>query len=80
MKRKEKIKEVFSDVVLELVLYLLFFGIGAFILYLFGFRIDGENTDFDLVFLLGLGVCIVIVVSGFVLVRLIKKIKNKKDS
>ena len=62
----------------ELLLTLLCFGIGIFIISLFGVDFESTNMDYDLIILLGLVSFFVIfgVVSAFV--ELLKKILREK--
>ena len=62
----------------ELVLTFIFFGVGAYIVSLFGVDFDSPDVDHDLLVLLGIAALAVIVVIVYVLVRWIKKmIRNK---
>ena len=57
---------------------LIFFGIGALILYLLGVNLDALNLDGDLVILLGIVAFAAIFGAMFALVAYIKKIFTKK--
>ena len=70
-KDKKRFKEAFSEAFGELVLFLILFGIGAFILWLFGWGWD--SVDGDLIVLIGIAV---IVVLGLI-VSLAEWIKKK---
>ena len=74
-KDKKKLKEAFFEGLLEIVLTLIFFGIGALIVSAFRVELDSPNIDFDLIILLG------IVVFGIVcsLVQWLKKIIKGKQ-
>lgn len=52
-KDKKKLKEAFFEGLLEIVLTLIFLGIGALIVSVFGVELDSPNIDFDLIVLLG---------------------------
>ena len=53
-KDKNKIKENFFEGLTELVFALVFFGIGALILHIFGIDLDAPNIDFDSIVLIGI--------------------------
>ena len=72
-KEKKKLKEVFFEGLLEIVLTLIFFGIGALIVSAFGIELDSSNIDFDLIVLLGIVVPVVVFGLVCALVRWIKK-------
>ena len=74
-KEKKKKKEALSEGIAELVLTLVFFGIGALIISLFGISIDSANIDFDLLCLIG----IVSVFGIFAIISVFVKWINKKD-
>lgn len=78
-KSKKQIKEAFFDCLLEIALTFIFFGIGAFILSLFGLVLDSPNVDVDLTVLIGIVVPIVIFAIIFALVRWVRKSNNKTD-
>ena len=69
-KDKNKLKDTFSEALLEILLTLLFFGIGALIISAFGIELDASSMDLDLIVLLG------IVIFGIVcaLVQQFKKL------
>ncbi len=78
-KEKKKFTEAFFEVLLEIILTLIFFGIGAFIISLFGVNPDSPNIDGDLIVLLGIVVPVVIFGAVYALVQWFKKIiKNKR--
>ena len=80
-KDKKKLKEAFFEGLLEIVLTLIFFGIGALIFSAFGVELDSPNIDFDLIVLLGIIVPIVVFGLVCALVKWLKKIiKIKKSS
>ena len=72
-KDKKKIKEALLEGLVELIFTVLFFGIGAFIVSLFGVDLDAPNIDFDLLCLLGIVVPIVIFCAVCALVKWVKK-------
>ena len=79
-KDKKRVKEGLSEALLEIVLSLVFFGIGALIIGAFGFEIDAPDIDFDLIVLIGIVALAVIFGIVFALVKLYKKaIKTKRD-
>lgn len=77
-KQKTRIGEALLEILLELLMTLIFFGIGALILYLFGVNLDALNLDGDLVILLGIVAFAAIFGAMFALVAYIKKIFTKK--
>ena len=77
-KDKKRIAEGLLEGLAELVLTLIFFGVGAYIVSLFGVDFNSPDVDHDLLVLLGIAALAVIVVIVYVLVRWIKKmIRNK---
>ena len=80
MKRdKSKFKEAFFEGLLEIVLTLIFFGIGALVVSTFGVELDSPNIDFDLIVLLGIIVPVVVFGLVHALVQWLKKtIKSKQ--
>ncbi len=80
MKReKRKFKEAFFEGLLEIVLTLIFFGIGALVVSAFGDELDSPNIDFDLIVLLGIIVPVVVFGLVHALVQWLKKtIKSKQ--
>ena len=78
---KKKIYEGLLEALVEIVLTLIFFGIGALIIGLFGVELDSLDTDGDLIVLIGIIVPIVIFGIVYALVRFFKKTfggKHKK--
>lgn len=78
-KDKKKLKEAFFEGLLEIVLTLIFFGIGALIVSAFGVELDSPNIDFDLIVLLGIIVPIVIFGLICTLVQWLKRITKGKQ-
>ena len=79
-KDKKKIGAVLLEGLAEIVLTLICFGIGAFIVSLFGVNLDSPNIDGDLIILLGIVVPVVILGIVHALVQCFKKIigSNRK--
>jgi len=78
-KDKRKLKEAFFEGLLEIVLTLIFFGIGAIIFSMFGVELDSKNIDFDLIVLLGIIVPVVVFGLIYALVQWIKKVIKGKQ-
>ena len=78
-KDKKKLKEELFEGLLEIVLALIFFFVGALILIAFGVELDSPHIDFDLIVLIG--IIIFVVVFGLVctLVIWLKKIIKGKQ-
>ena len=72
-KAKKKIRTVLLEIVAEIVLTLLCFGIGTFIIGLFGVSLDSPNIDGDLIILLGIAAFLVIFGAICALVAWFKK-------
>ena len=70
-------KDTILEIVGEIVLTLIFFGIGALIVRAFGARLDSDGMDDELIILIGIVVFAVIIGIVFALVKLIKKIIKK---
>ena len=80
MKRdKKQIKGALLEVLLELLLYVVFFGIGALILFLFGVKIDVAALDFELILLIGCAPFTLFGIVFFVVYWIRKKMKNKDE-
>ena len=78
-KDKKKLKDAFFEGLLEIILTLIFFGIGAIIVSAFGIELDAPNIDFDLIVLLGIIVLAVALIFAFALVKWLKKIIKGKQ-
>ena len=76
-KDKKQIGWAILEALGELVLTLLCMAIGAVIVGMFGIDLTSENTDFDLITLLGLVVFFAILAGIGCLVHLLKKIIKK---
>ena len=77
-KDKKKLKEAFFEGLLEIVLTLIFFGIGALIISTFGIELDSPSINDDSIILLGIVVTIAILVIVCALVQWFKKIIGGK--
>jgi hypothetical protein len=75
---KKRIAEGLLDGLAELVLTLIFFGIGAYIVSLFGVDFNSPDVDHDLIVLLGIVAFFVIFVIAYALIRWVKKIIRGK--
>ena len=66
----------------EIALTLIFFGIGALVIGLFGVKLDSPNIDGDFVILIGIVVPLAIFGAVFALVRWLKQIigGNRKQN
>ena len=78
-KDKKKFKEAFFEGLLEIVLTLIFFGIGALVVSAFGVELDSPNIDFDLIILLGIIVPVVVFGLVCTLIQWLKKIIKDKQ-
>ena len=61
------------ELVLEIVITAVFFGVGALILWLFGVNIDFESADLDLIVLVGVAVFFAVFAVVAVIVKAIGK-------
>jgi hypothetical protein len=75
---KKHIAEGLLEGLAELVLTLIFFGIGAYIVSLFGVDFNSPDVDHDLIVLLGIVAFFVIFVIAYALIRWVKKIIRGK--
>ena len=72
-KDKKQVKETLFEILCELILTLIFFGIGMFIFSLFGVNLDSPDIDGDLVVLVGIVAFFAIIGISFTLIKWIKK-------
>ena len=77
---KKKLSEELLEGLLEIILSLVFFGIGAFIVSLFGVKIDFSELDGDLIILLGILVFAVVFGGIYALVRYFNKRSTKRKN
>ena len=70
---KKKLSEGLLEAILEIVLTLIFFGIGALIISMFGVELDSLDTDSDLIVLLGIVALVVLFGIVYALARFFKK-------
>lgn len=78
-KDKKKLKEAFLEGILEIVLTLIFFGIGVLIVSAFGIELDSSSIDSDWIILLGIIVLLVVFGLVFALIQWLKKIIGDKQ-
>ena len=67
-------KDTILEIVGEIVLTLIFFGIGALIVRAFGVGFDSSVLDDDLIILIGIIACAVVFAIVWILVQWLKKI------
>ena len=72
-KDKKKLKEAVFEGLIEIVLTLIFFGIGALMIGAFGVPLDSPNVDFDMIILIGIVAPAVVFGIVCALVRWLKK-------
>ena len=72
-KDKKQVKETLFEILCELILTLIFFGIGMFIFSLLGVNLDSPDIDGDLVVLVGIVAFFAIIGISFTLIKWIKK-------
>ena len=73
----KRLKEGCGEAVVEILISLLLFGIGAVVLFSFGADMDAEWLDGELMMLIGLGAVIIPAGIIFAVVHLIRKRKNR---
>ncbi len=78
--KKRKISDGIFDGIVELILCLIFFGIGWGILKLLGFGKILAKGDFELITLIGIAVVTVVVIVVAVFIHLIRKKKKIKKT
>ncbi len=74
MHKKEKILGCLGEILGELIITAVFFGLGWLILAALGIEIDSESVDFELIILLGIGV---FAAAGAVIYLITKLMKHK---
>ena len=67
-------KDTILEIVGEIALTLIFFGIGALIVRAFGIEFDSSVLDDDLIILIGIIACAVVFAIVWILVQWFKKI------
>ena len=77
-KDKQRLREALLEGLLEIVLTLIFLGIGALIIRLFGVNLGSPNMDGDLILLLGIVVFLVVMGTIVALIQWFKKILGGK--
>ena len=77
MKNKTKLRQALGDALLEIIIYLAFFAIGALAVILFGGRLDSETLDFDLIALIGIAALLLVAASLRLLFLFIGKSRKK---
>ena len=75
-KRKSKFLDALIEIVGELGAGLLFTGVGALVAYLCGVDLGSENTDWELVTLIG---AIIFIVGLFLVAFIVNFFKKKKE-
>ena len=75
---KKRLREALLEGLLEIVLSLILFGIGALTLRLFGTTLDSPNMDGELILLLGIAFFLVIMGTIVALLQWFKKILGGK--
>lgn len=79
MSKKSGCLEAIGEIIAEIILTLVFFGIGTLVMKLFGIELDGESTDGDLLILVGIG-AIAAVIGLFVLAAwLVRRVTRRPD-
>ena len=77
-KDKKQIRGALMEALAEIALTLIFFGIGALVIGLFGVKLDSPNIDGDFVILIGIVVPLAIFGAVFALVQWLKQIIGGK--
>ena len=77
-KDKKRIREAFVDALVELACVLLFFGIGAVVVGLFGAEPDWLGMDMEWIALIGFLVSLLLFGMICGLVKCVKKLRRKK--
>ena len=76
--RKKAFTERLGEAAIEIVVSVIFFGIGALMVYLFGGDPCGEHADFDGIALIGIVVLVLVAAGIGWIVHLIRKKKFKQ--
>ncbi|MBQ8433443.1 MAG: hypothetical protein IJX23_01375 [Clostridia bacterium] len=74
-KQKTKFGEALLEALLEILLVIICFAVGAFVMHLFG--VDFAEIDADLLILIGIAIFVVLFVLVSFVVKGIKKLSNK---
>lgn len=77
-KQKTKFGEALLEALLEIVLAIICFAVGAFVMHLFG--VDFAEMDADLLILIGIAIFVVLFVMVSLVVKGIKKLTNKNSN
>ena len=64
------------EILAELVLTLVFFGLGILVTHLFGADAPIDTIESDLLVLIGIGACAAVFTAIFIIVKLIKRAKR----
>ena len=75
MAKKETLKERLKEGLLELILMLFFFAIGALVVACLGGRIDSSSLDGDLIVLIGI---VAFLLLGGGVLAIVERIKEKR--
>ena len=76
-KHKITFKECLFEVLAEIILTLIFFGVGMLVISFFDVKADSPNLDGDLITLIGIVIIAVIVAAVCALVSLLKRMFGK---
>ena len=76
-KDKKQIRGALMEALAEIALTLIFFGIGALVIGLFGVKLDSPNIDGDFVILIGIVVLCAIVAIVCAILQWIKKLIDR---
>ena len=77
-KDKKPFREVLLQVIIELLLTLTIFGIGALIISLMGISLDSAYLDFETICLIGIFAPIILYIIIYATIKWIKKVFKKK--
>ena len=73
----KKLLDAMLEVLLELLMMAVFFGLGVLVMWLFGVKIDLLATDPELVMLLGFAIALPLFILASVIVDLVKRRMKK---